>query len=260
MTTLAGMQAALQRALCGDDRDVELLVVSDGRLDAARRVAIYRHACVTRLVGALAEAYPALRQALGERRFEDLAREYVAAHPSRSASIRWFGRELADFLETRGRGLRWQGLAELARWEWTLALAFDAADARPVDEHALAGLAPADWGRLCLRFVPSLQRIDLATNALDGWRAATQGAPRPTRWRRESRVSWVAWRRELTTSFRSMAADEASCLDAALQGRSFADLCASLASTVGAGEAPLRAATLLRTWIAEGWIGGFELA
>ena len=95
MTTLAGMQAALQRALCGDDRDVELLVVSDGRLDAARRVAIYRHACVTRLVGALAEAYPALRQALGERRFEDLAREYVAAHPSRSASIRWFGREIA---------------------------------------------------------------------------------------------------------------------------------------------------------------------
>ena len=156
MTTLAGMQAALQRALCGDDRDVELLVLSDGRLDAARRVAIYRHACVTRLVGALAEAYPALRQALGERRFEDLAREYVAAHPSRSASIRWFGRELADFLETRGRGLRWQGLAELARWEWTLALAFDAADARPVDEHALAGLAPADWGRLCLRFVRHL--------------------------------------------------------------------------------------------------------
>lgn len=260
MTTLAETQAALQRALCGGQRGVESLIVSDDRLAAGPRLEIYAQAYLARLAGALAEAYPAVRQIAGAARFERLARGYVAAYPSRSASIRWLGREFGDFLGTRGVGPRSRGLAELARWEWSLSLAFDAADATPADERALAGLAPGDWARLRLRFVPSLQRIDLATNALHWWRAATRGAPRPARWRRGSRVAWVAWRQGLTPSFRSLAPEEARALDAAVSGSTFAELCEGLAAAVGTEDAPLRAATLLKSWIAEGWIAAFELA
>lgn len=260
MTTLAETQAALQRALCGGQRGVESLIVSDDRLAAGPRLEIYAQAYLARLAGALAEAYPAVRQIAGAARFERLARGYVAAYPSRSASIRWLGREFGDFLGTRGVGPRSRGLAELARWEWSLSLAFDAADATPADERALAGLAPGDWARLRLRFVPSLQRIDLATNALEWWRAATRGAPRPARWRSAPFVAWVAWRQGLTPSFRSLAPEEARALDAAVSGSTFAELCEGLAAAVGTEDAPLRAATLLKSWIAEGWIAAFELA
>ena len=260
MTTLAETQAAFQRALCGVDRGIESLIVSDERLDARERLAIYRHAYLARLTAALAEAFPAVLQTLGAARFDRLAREYVAGHPSRSSSIRWFGRDFAAFLEARGRTPNRRGPAELARWEWTLALAFDAANAPPVDERALSGVAAAEWGRLRLRLVPSLQRLDLGTNALEWWRAATEGAPRPERWRRVPGVAWVVWRQDLVTSFRSLAPDEALCLDAAARGGSFAQLCERLAAVVGVADAPLRAATLLKTWLAEGWIAGFERA
>ena len=56
-------------------------------------------------------------------------RSFIAAHPSVHRSIRWYGSELADFLIDRPPFAEQPILSELARFEWTLAEVFDAADA-----------------------------------------------------------------------------------------------------------------------------------
>ena len=102
---------------------------------------------------------------------------YIDAHPSQFASIRWFGDRLAQVLERSHASQPW--LAELARWEWALAASFDAPGCAHVGIEALASVAPGDWAELRLEFHPSVQRLELQTNAQALFKAlseATAGA------------------------------------------------------------------------------------
>ena len=129
MKDLESLQRAFQRHVYRPGRAMERAVLEAPRANAARRLGIYADAYRSRLVEALASDYPALKEVLGESRFDRLMRAFVAAHPSRTPNLRWYGGELARFLghSSRGRGRR--PLAELARFEWALGLAFDAQDA-----------------------------------------------------------------------------------------------------------------------------------
>jgi len=71
-------------------------------------------------------------------------------------------------------------------------------------------------------------------------------------------VEWLAWREGLTTRYRSLAADEASSLDALCAQASFADICLCLAASGAADQAPLRAAQYLRGWLDAGLIVGLQ--
>ena len=65
------------------------------RLDA--RLGIYRDAYRVRLIEALDDIYSVLHKLLGDETFVSLAEMFIAANPSVHRSIRWYGRELADF-------------------------------------------------------------------------------------------------------------------------------------------------------------------
>ena len=67
-------------------------------------------------------------------------------------------------------------------------------------------------------------------------------------------VPWLLWRQNLQNYFRSMAADEAAALDAALRGVTFGEICEALAEWLPDEEIPLRAASLLGTWADSGII------
>ena len=73
--------------------------------------AIYQTMYFWRLHEVLREDFPKLGEALGDGAFEDLARAYLAAHPSEHPSVRHLGRQLPGFLATR----RPAGGAALAR-------------------------------------------------------------------------------------------------------------------------------------------------
>ncbi|HSN20698.1 MAG TPA: putative DNA-binding domain-containing protein, partial [Usitatibacter sp.] len=115
MPSLHDAQRALQRAILAD------APVAEGMLSAGSRPGIYRHAYRARLAGALAANYPALAAALGAAAFRELAERYARMHPSRRYSIRWHGDRLAEALDD-------ERLADLARMEWALGIAFDAPD------------------------------------------------------------------------------------------------------------------------------------
>ena len=70
-----------------------------------------------RLIEVLEGDFPAVKGALGESAFARVASRYVADHPSRSPSLRWYGRDFPAFL-LDDAAPRSETISELARFEW----------------------------------------------------------------------------------------------------------------------------------------------
>lgn len=255
MSRLSELQQAFQQCLLKTPDDpAQPWISNGGRATPARQLSAYRHAYPARLKETLAGDYPAVLMAIGEEGFERLAQAYIDTHPSRFFSLREFGGRLAGFIAGHDdyRALPW--LAELARFEWALGLAFDAGDATPASIGEMAALAPSDWHGLHFRAHPSVQRLDLAWNTPAIWSALTADEPDAVTARKENTVGWLIWREQLITRFRSLSADEQCALDCLLQGGSFGAVCEQLLGFHPEGAVPMRAAGLLKSWLSEGLI------
>lgn len=260
---LERLQADFQAYILGDDRAMDGKVRATAKAHAATLLRVYRDAYALRLIEALETNFPRLKRVLGDDDFDRLARAYIAAHPSRHFSIRWFGDALAGFLFEQAPWHATPALAELARLEWALAGAFDAADAEPLDVAAIAAIAPADWPGLVLAFHPSLQAVVSRWTVPELWNALGaegEDADIPPPEARAAPVPFAVWRRDGETFFRSMTEDEAWALDAARQGSVFGALCEGLCAFVPADQAGGRAAELLRGWVESGWVVGTRIA
>lgn len=246
-----------------------LLVTSDGfaasvrdttKTDRVTLLGVYRDAYVLRLAEVLTNDFPGLLAMAGPADFDHMARAYIAAHPSTTRSVRWFGRHLADFLASTRPYSTTPAAAEMARFEWTLGEAFDAPDATPIAAPALMALPPEAWETLSFTPLPSLRRLTLAFEVPKAWQAREEvesGNLEVTAAAAAGPVPWVIWRPERTTHFRSLEADETPMIDAMIAGRTFPELCETLVPHVGEAEAPARAASRLRSWVEEGMIGAF---
>lgn len=250
MTRLAELQRQFQQCLLEPPEDLhQPWIHAGGRADPARQLSAYVHAYAARLKETLAGDYPAVRTAIGTDRFDALAEAYLRARPSRYFSLREFGRDLPGFIAARAESQATPWLGELASFEWTLGLAFDAADRPLADVADMATVAPADWPALRFTAHPSVQRLDLAWNTVALWEALNADEPVPVEAIHGQPVPWLIWRQDLTTRFRSLEPDEAVCLDALLAGASFGELCARLAEYLDPEQVPLRAASLLKGWL-----------
>jgi hypothetical protein len=169
-------------------------------------------------------------------------------------SIRWYGRELAEFLGQTPPYAEQPILAELALLEWTLAEVFDSADAEPLQRAALASVDPSAWSELQFEFHPSLRRLFLQWNTAAVWQAMSRDEAPPEPCCAELPMPWLLWRRDMQNYFRSMTADEAAALDAALRGADFAQICETLTGWLPEQEIPLRAASLVGLWADSGII------
>jgi len=245
---LLELQRAFQAHVLEGRDEIAAEVVGTAQFDVATRLAVYAGGYAERLIEALTHTFPALRAALGEQTFGALVRLLAHGSPSRFASVREYGAALPELIGRELGGMRARGASELARWEWSLAQVFDAADAAPLAAADLQREPPERWAQLRFAPVPALRRVSLSTNAVGWWKAAcAQGRP-PGRWRATRPVRWVQWRRELALYFRPLAADESQALERLAAGETFAAVCSGLE--------PLRAAILLRGWVQEGWIAG----
>jgi Putative DNA-binding domain len=251
---LRQLQHDLQSHLLGEPSAIDAAIVDAPPLPVAERLGIYRNAYQVRLIEALDDTYPILHALLGDEVFFALGEAFVAAHPSVYRSIRWYGRELADFLGRWPPCAEQPILAELALLEWTLAEVFDAADAEPTPRAAFTAIDPAAWGELRFEFHPSLRRLQLQWNTTAVWQAMSRDESPPDPARAEQPLPWLLWRQNLQNYFRSMTADEATALDSALRGHSFGEICEALAEWLPEEEIPLRAAGLLGIWADSGII------
>lgn len=250
---------AQQQALAAAIRDG---VDAPGLLagDFATGLAVYRHAYRARLVAALADNYTVLARALGDAGFAALGHAYLAARPSQRPSIRWFGDALAGFMAEAGAALvPHPALVDVARMDWALRSAFDAADAAPLDPATLAALSPDDWAGLVLRLQPGVQRVMLAHAIEPAWRVLREwepdsGAAQPELPEPAAHAhTLLAWRQQGETRWRSLQPLEAALLNAVATGLPFALLCERAAAELGdAGAAAPAVVGALQGWLADG--------
>lgn len=258
MNPLAATEHAFQAGVLGQPADIDGQIAGEADLRRVR-LGIYADAYRLRLTEVLSKDYEALAACLGGEAFDKLARDYLAAHPSRFRNVRWFGGALADFLAADPRYRDRPVLAELAQLEWAMGLAFDCADMTTLQFSDLAKVSPEIWPNLRFQFHPSVQLLSLQTNAVAIWHAAKDKtgeeiAPVHT----PDATHYVVWRKDLASYFRSAPADEAWAIEAAREGQSFAEICAGMCDWVEEESAATRVAGYLRGWVDECWIQGID--
>jgi hypothetical protein len=150
----AGIAAAARRGALGvrSPAGLERIVTAGPELSAAERLGIYHYAYHARLVDCLADDYPALVTALGQRGFARLARKVIAAHPSDGPNLNFYGRHLVTYLRRHADACRQRGfILDLARLEWAMVEVLHA-QAAPVFSVAALQAIPAErWARMRLR-------------------------------------------------------------------------------------------------------------
>ena len=252
---LVRLQQAFKAHILAQGDEIVPEISGDGKLTAEDRLSIYVYAYKARLTETLGTDYKAIKGLLGDDEFERMASLYIDAWPSQHYSLRWFGQHLAGFLEEtldESQGF----LAELARLEWAFVMSFDAADQAVVSEAEVAAIPPEDWPGLRLSLSPSVNCGRYSWNVLDLWKLGREQGDAVEPVQLAEPGSILVWRQNLKTRYRSLQPAEAGCLQVAMQGGDFSELCAQLTAFYPQEEVALAAASLLKTWINEGLVSG----
>ncbi|MDF3980478.1 DNA-binding domain-containing protein [Luteibacter sp. PPL201] len=214
-----------------------------------RGMAVYAHNYRSQLVAALRETYEKTLLWLGETAFDALAAAYVDSHPPVSWTLDAYGEAFIAHLDDAYPAD--VEVAEIAWLDWHLRRAFSGPDARAI---GVGELDADDWDRVEFDFVPTLRYCRVRSNAAAIWRALGDGQPPPVPQGVEAGVGLRVWREGLSPRFASMTADETACLDLALAGASFGEVCTWLGQRYDAEQAARIAGGCLGAWTAEGMV------
>jgi Putative DNA-binding domain len=246
-------------------------IAPNSRLNAFERLEIYNRQYWYRVLGALAEDFPALRAVVGGSRFEAMSVAYLSAHPSRSFTLRNLGSKLVEWLianpEWTGRR---KGLAvDVARVEWAFVEAFDNAERTPLTLDQIATLD--EGSRLGLQ--PHVQLLDLnypaddvamALHSKDKRQTSEAGVKHEDDGHAPARLpgvrrrpTWVAAHRvDFNIYYRRMEREEFFTLAALRDGKPLIEaLDAGFAeSRIAEDRRPQRVQEWFATWAELGWI------
>jgi hypothetical protein len=223
-------------------------VRGNDRLTPAEQVDIYRRQFWLRHDEALLDDFPGLRRIIGESAWDALLRDYLAAHPPHTPSLRDLGQEMSRFVESYAFE---PSIAELARdmvrYELAFIDVFDGADPPALDTARIAALTPEAWqsARIVLsglvrrlRFdhpVHLLRKAIRERNALVANGAAEVPdepplpEPKPTR--------LALFRRANVVHFEELEPAAIDLLDALGRGLSLVEACGEVAGALPQAEA-----------------------
>jgi hypothetical protein len=251
-------------------------IAPNSRLTAFERLEIYNRQYWFRVLGALAEDFPALRSIIGGRAFETLSIAYLAAHPNCSFSLRNLGSALVAWLAANPKftGRRHRLALDVARIEWACIEAFDLAEREPLTLDQIATLDANS--RLALQ--PHLQLValdypadDLVLGMHQGEkRQATEAGvsdeeapPEPARLPRlRSKPTWLAAHRvENSVYYKRLAREEFYTLAAIRRALSLAEsLDAGFAETrIPASRHANFVRDMFSNWAELGWVCAPEI-
>ncbi len=255
MSALQAIQQQMLQAVLAEKAPPTNAIRSDDIADVESRLAIYRHGYRIRLRDALRTEFSGL-QCMAGQRFDALLDKYIDAHPSEHYNIRWHGSGVAAFLAYARPWRDKPQLAEMARLDWAISTAFDAANETSVGMAELSSVPPDAWANLQLLMQENLQLLGSLYNIDAFRRAADNGAPRPRLRRFDQAHQVMVWRKGTTVHYRKLDPDEWPVLAAAMRGEPFASLCVTLAQHHDESAAMPRMVALLQGWLEAGLIRG----
>jgi hypothetical protein len=205
------------------------------------------------LMACLQESFETTRAWLGDGAFAAAAAYHIDRLPPHSWTLDAYALDLPDTFDHLYSSD--PEVAELARLECALGLAFIGRDSDAIDP---ASLSDVNWDVASLHFVPTLNLLRVTTNAGAIWSAIVGGVqpspaellPRPT--------SIAIWRNGLTSTFRTLDEDEATALDHMIGGWCFGELCADLIGIHGETQGLAMAGALLGQWLQDGIISAIS--
>lgn len=238
-------------------------VDTDVHASAAQRLGVYHHAYRARLLDTLRDTHSHTLAYLGDDWFDRLAGDFIQAHPSTHANLRWYGQVFADWLAQHLVGPESPAgdhpeVAELARLDWALRDTFDGPDAQPLDPASLAGLSAEAWSTLAFEAHPTARTLRVAHNTLALWTALAHGEAVPPAQPLPEPVDVLVWRQGEQPHFRSLDLAEAQAVAGLLAGLPWARLCEAAQGTSHdpsddeAAQAAQRAGQWLHRWLREG--------
>lgn len=245
LDALASLQQQFGEALFDSRREAALQpLLSEGSL---ARLALYRGNLASSWTRALGDAYPVLRQLVGEEFFAGLARAYGKAAPSQDPDLAGFGARLADFLAGFGPAAPYPYLPDVVRLEWAVHRASLAPDVAPLGLGALTALTPEalDAARFTLHPAAALLHSRWAVATL--WQAHQPGGPAlPARVDRPCvvLVARRGWRVEVV----EQGAPEAAALAQLAAGASFGEAIDAALGAAPPGEAAPDIGAMLQGW------------
>ena len=252
MSHLRDLQLRFQNYLIEDSAEIESDIIGTEHALAEHRLGIYYNAYRIRLIDSLAVDYAALERVIGRDAFEQLALDYLQHYPSSHPSVRWFGAQLPEYLGRHYKGDDAEFLQELASFEWSQSLVFDAADcAEPVQMEEIARLPGEAWASLSFEFIPALRWLDLHWNVAQIENSIDKDDTMPPKQRADYPLRWLLWRRDMKTYWRSLEVHEAWALENATNGADFAQICEGLLEWIDEQQVALCAAGFLKQWVSD---------
>ncbi len=252
--SLANLQTELQDFLLNKTQSASDLTLDTPAFSREERLQIYHQAYRLRLIDALQNDYPALKNYLAEDDFLALTTEFIATNPSQHPSLRWFGEKLPRFLRAHSHWETHIHIVELAEFEWAQTMAFDAADISLATLDDVRALQPEQWMSMQLEFHPSLQRLHCYSNAPALWSSLINNETTIAIEITQEPQEWLVWREDLQVVYRPLNKSEAWALDAFLQQENFSDICSGLCEWFAEEHVPMQAAQYLQQWIRGGLV------
>lgn len=158
--SLGELQRAFRGHILGGD-SAALVAASVGeRIPAAARLLVYRHHVFTSLEKALGATFATVRGVVGDDFFAGMARAYVLQSPPTGPVLSEYGAGFPTFVAAWPAASGLPYLADVARLDWALNLAYTAPEEGVLTADQLAAVPPEslDTLRLALRAGVSLVR------------------------------------------------------------------------------------------------------
>jgi len=228
---------------------LDRLFSGSARLPAEDRLAIYNRGYFYRLLDALASVFGQTKRVLGDSDFERLGLAYIAQHPSTHPAVERIGRSFSEYL---GAVATPAIIVDLAALEWARLCALVAPD--PGRLATAQAIEPSQFPQARLRFVPSLQRLELDPRALVAFAseepmlekssAAVTGS---------SRCTVAVWRSYHAVVHEPISPLESRALAIAASGATLSRVCAIFDDGPEA-EDVRRALQVLSSWFTRKWL------
>jgi len=224
MLALRDLQSAFAAHLKGENRPGLAATVAGDTISAAARLRIHRHHVMQSLAAALASTFPTVHAIVGEAFFRTMAEGYVLREMPGQPVLAEYGEGFPGFVSGYGPAATLPYLADMAKLDWALNLAFHAplggrlavSDLADLPAERLFDLRPAlAIGATLLQSPYPIDRI---------WHASQPGATAETVSLEDGPASVVVLRRSDDAAFASLEPSEAAFV-------------AALAGGAGLGEA-----------------------